>query len=347
MENRRIHIISFTSQGNERALKLKEQIVNRLPEWDITVYSKKVPEQHNEPNVKVHTDSIYVSNLKEWTKNQFAEGNGIIFVGAMGIAVRTIASFVKDKLTDSPVLVMDEAGQFVIPLLSGHVGGANEIAGQIAEVIGAVPVITTATDVQGKLAIDVFSKKNNMAIGNREGIGKVSAKVLENKKLTLTVALEYQNQVDVAIASKVDSKRALLTLVPREYVIGIGCKKDKAPEELEAFVECYLRERKISWEQVWALASIDKKKDEVAMIALSKNRNVPFYTYDAKTLMQQEGSYTAFSFVEQQVGVDNVCERAARAGCEGNGQLIWTKHAHNGMTIAIAKKEWRLTLYEE
>ena len=98
-------------------------------------------------------------SLSDWTRQQFAEKNAIVVIGACGIAVRMIASFVSDKLSDSPVVVADEAGTFVIPLLSGHMGGANELAEQIARQIGGIPVITTATDVNHYFSVGFVCKK--------------------------------------------------------------------------------------------------------------------------------------------------------------------------------------------
>ena len=106
-----------------------------------------------------------------------------MFIGAAGIAVRYIAPWVKDKYTDSAVLVMDERGRYIIPLLSGHVGSAVETAKEIASCIKAVPVITTATDVQGNFAVDVFARKNGLAITDREMAKAISAAVLEGEKV--------------------------------------------------------------------------------------------------------------------------------------------------------------------
>ena len=105
--------------------------------------------------------------LSEWTKEAFLRDDALIFVGACGIAVRSIAPYVRDKFQDPAVVCVDEAGQFVIPLLSGHVGGANRLAEMVASGIGAVPVVTTATDVEKKIAVDVFAKDHGFVITDR------------------------------------------------------------------------------------------------------------------------------------------------------------------------------------
>ena len=123
--------------------------------------------------------------LKQWTGECFAKHLPILFVGACGIAVRTMAPFVQDKLTDSAVLVMDEKGKYVIPILSGHVGGANALAKKIAERIGAEAVLTTATDVEGLFSVDAFAVEHGLRIVNRDGIRRVSAKLLRGERVRI------------------------------------------------------------------------------------------------------------------------------------------------------------------
>ena len=169
-------VISFTKQGQILGERIRERMGG---EDAITLYTKSVSK---------NPDTIAVTtSLTEWAGEQMAAHLALIFIGACGIAVRAIAPWITDKLHDSPVIVMDEQGQHVIPLLSGHVGGANELALRLAEAIGAIPVITTATDLQGSFAIDLFAKKNDLWIRNREGIAKVSAKVLAGAEITMCV----------------------------------------------------------------------------------------------------------------------------------------------------------------
>ena len=104
--------------------------------------------------------------LKVWTGEMFEQMDAILFISASGIAVRSIAPYVQDKTKDPAIVVMDEKGVFAISLMSGHLGGANELTGVLANLTGAVPVITTATDVNGRFAVDVFAKKNHCAISD-------------------------------------------------------------------------------------------------------------------------------------------------------------------------------------
>ena len=338
-------IISFTQKGNELAKSVKMRFIESAMRYEISVFTAK----------KEVSDAAYVTDLKEWAGECFLAGKAILFIGACGIAVRTIAPFLESKLTDSPVLVMDENGQFVIPILSGHVGGANEIARNISRLLDlTTPVITTATDVSNQFSIDVFAKKHDLAVANKDGIAKVSSKVLVKKKLSMAVSDAYASQVDVMIGKRCletelheNERMPLLTLVPREYILGIGCRRGKEDEVLEAFVEKCLKEADITWEQVRVIASIDRKKEEHAILALSHKKGIPFVVFDADTLRHIEGDFLPSAFVKEQVGVDNVCERAAIAAGKDGVRLVRRKQAENGMTLAIAKEEWRLTLYEE
>lgn len=343
-------IISFTQKGNELAKSVKMRFIESAMLYEISVFTAK----------KEVSDAAYVTDLKEWAGECFLARKAILFIGACGIAVRTIAPFLESKLTDSPVLVMDENGQFVIPILSGHVGGANEIARNISRLLDSTtPVITTATDVSNLFSIDVFAKKHDLSVANKDGIAKVSSKVLEKKKLSMAVSDAYASQVDVMIGKRCletelhenepceNERMPLLTLVPREYILGIGCRRDKEDEILEAFVEKCLKEAGITWEQVRVIASIDRKKEEHAILALSHKKGIPFVVFDADTLRHIEGDFLPSAFVKEQVGVDNVCERAAIAAGKDGVRLVRRKQAENGMTLAIAKEEWRLTLYEE
>lgn len=353
-----LSIISFTENGMHLSIEILEKLENE----EITVYTKwSLAKETEIPSFVQFAEST----IGEWTKEQMKRKNILLFIGACGIAVRAIAPYIADKLQDSPVLVMDEKGTYVIPILSGHVGGANEIAVQIASKTGAVPVITTATDMNDKFAVDLFAKRNNLHIVNREGIAKVSSKVLAGKRITISIESGHfekesscpkeiqlvsyppKQSVDVVITTEEKKFDALLFLKPKEYAIGMGCKKGKEAEKIAAVIQKSLQKTSLSKNQIFALASIDCKRAEEGLLAWSRKENIPFLTFTAKQLQEVKGNFQSSDFVKKQVGVDNVCERAAFMACKGLGQLIHKKHAEDGITIAIAKREWRITFDEE
>ena len=178
-----INIISFTEKG--------EALANRLSIYLLQSQKKdQVGCECDRDLVKCinkcrASKSYSAIRLSECAKESFEKKQGMIFIGAAGIAVRTIAPFLKDKLHDPFVIVIDENGDYVIPILSGHVGRANEYARKIAAFLNAQAVITTATDVSHCFAADLFAQKNNYVIQNKEGIARVSAKTLAHQNVTV------------------------------------------------------------------------------------------------------------------------------------------------------------------
>lgn len=295
-----------------------------------------------------------------------------IFIGAAGIAVRYIAPSVKDKFTDSPVLVMDEKGRYVIPLLSGHIGGAVSLADEIGHRTGAVPVHTTATDVQRKFAADVFAKKNSLLITDRQKAKEISSAVLDGEKIACYIkypeyslhgtipenisicrsiseaeAYRYRiiisdgpekEEIDPSVPGKNDRmKGGTLLLKPKNITAGIGCRKGISPALLEEGLERILKENGLEPGQVERIASISLKKDERALTEYSGKYRIPFLTYTAEELAGVRRVTSTSEFVKSITGVDNVCERAALLGCK-NGILIQGKCIENGMTAALARR---------
>ncbi len=379
----RISVISFTKKGE----KLSERLAKQLKETEVRLYTRC-------SRIRGEGMASYLEeDLKQWTGRQMEERNGLVFIGACGIAVRSVAPFLADKLYDSPVLVLDENGQYVIPILSGHMGGANELAEFIGKRMKALPVITTATDIHRTFAVDLFAKKNKLFIVNREGIAKVSSKVLAGGSITISIepghleksgirgvpdvseekALEGSGyfkeetplskelqipreitlaeypphqSVDVVVTAEKEAWDASLVLMPREYVIGMGCRKGKEAEKIEAYIRQALEETGILIGQVDALASIDLKSREEGFLSWSRKKRIPFLTYTAEELNDVREQVCPSEFVEQITGVDNVCERAALKAAGPGGKLIYGKHAKEGMTMAIAKRKWRVTFDE-
>lgn len=384
----KLAIISFTENG----IKLSQTVAKSLSGSKVTLYTKC--SRYTAEDLKVQWVK---ESLQVWTAQRMAEGDALLFIGACGIAVRAIAPNLTDKLHDVPVLVMDEEGQYVIPILSGHVGGANELARELAGLMNACPVITTATDVQKKFAVDLFAKHNHLEIMNKDGIAKASARALAGKQLTIAVraqniecyhpkfcevceedfteaenqllreaSMHKQNQeacgveqplrlvpyvknqqIDIVVSETPDNNNALIWLRPKRYVVGMGCRKNKDTEELLGFYQETLEQAMVELGEVYALASIDKKRDEPGLLAISERMRIPFFTYTAEELNRVGACVHSSEFVKAQVGVDNVCERAALAGCEANGTLIYEKQAFDGMTIAIAERNWSVILDEE
>lgn len=326
-----IRIISFTAEGAAAGKRLLSVLKGR----DAKFY----PCGGSAENGGTYS-------AKDTVREAFRMKDGLIFIGAAGIAVRLIAPYLEDKRTDPPVLVMDEKARFVIPILSGHLGGANALAEETAEALGAVPVITTATDIREAFAADLFAAERNLGIVNRDGIAKVSSAALDGRPVTLSIRnWPPKEPVDVLITDEPGTvtdtpvyKRASLLLTARPYVLGTGCRKGIPADVILSQAEEALGEAGIEASEIAAVASIDLKAEEPGIAALSRAWHVPLLTFDAELLRQVSGASVSSEFVEKTVGVDNVCERAALLAAGRGAELVLPRRAGEGVTMALARR---------
>ena len=284
-------------------------------------------------------------SLDAWTQAHFATDDALIFVGASGIAVRAIAPHVRDKFSDPAVVSVDEAGRFVVPLLSGHVGGANELARDIAVITGGQAAVSTATDVNGLFAVDEWAARHGFAILERSIAKEISAALLDGRPVGFKSDFELDEKpsgvtegaADIGFVVSLDDSAMpfprTLHLVPRVATVGVGCRKGTDPSALEQAVADALAEANVSAKAVTAIASIDVKKDELAILELASKMGWSPVFYTADELAAVPGEFSSSDFVKRTVGVDNVCERAA---CASGGELVLGKQAGGGITVAIA-----------
>ncbi len=291
---------------------------------------------------KISCDSsVFIRDvaLSDWVKTHFKKGNCLIFIGAAGIAMRALAPFIKDKKEDPAVIVIDEKGSFVIPLLSGHIGGANETARLIAAKLGAQAVLTPASDVNGLPAIDEFAARKGLIINSMELAKKFAVQMLEYSSDS---AKEHEApSFSVSIHSKNDS----LNLIPSWVILGAGCKKGRSAGEFEAFLRQTLDFHKIDIRSIQKIASIDLKKNENAFVSLAESLKIPFVTFSAGELNEISQKVTPSDFVSEITGTDNVCERSVFAA--GAEELIVPKTSFNGMTLALGVKRTEIEIPEE
>lgn len=297
-------------------------------------------------------------SLAECVGEWFGQVDAIVFVCAAGIAVRSIAPWLVHKGTDPAVIVMDEKLEYCIPLLSGHWGGANELAGKLARMTGALAVITTATDREEKFAVDVFARKNGLWMRDWKLAKKISARILEGEQILLYCECPIEGeapgqlvpaedkekgQLGIAVSCRRSAQQLFgetLQLIPRRIVAGIGCKKGTPEEKIEAAVEQCLLEADICPEALCKAASIDLKKEEAGLTSWCRKKGLPFETFSSRELWQVPGDFSESAFVESVTGVSNVCERSAAAAAQGTADsLICTKKIYDGVTVALAEKK--------
>lgn len=283
----------------------------------------------------------------ELYREKFSSDDALIFVGSCGIAVRQIAPYVKDKKTDPAVLCVDELGKYVIPLLSGHIGGANALAVRLGEKLNALPVVTTATDINGKFSVDAWAARNGFIISSMQLAKEVSAGILEEKIPIFsrfpvkgdypkgTVSSE-SGALGVALTWKKESPfHKTLRLIPRVLHLGIGCRKGTGKEAIAAAVDQVLKEYAIDPRAICCAASIDLKAQEQGLLDYCSENGIPITFYTAGELNAVPGEYTPSAFVSSVTGVDNVCERSAMVGAD---RMIVRKTACNGVTVAVAEE---------
>lgn len=352
---KKICIIAFTDNGNKTAERIKS----------ILETSSLDDSAHSFEESYSCDDHYFVdlleknSNKKAYVADNFNTYDAFVFIGATGIAVRYIAPYIKSKDVDPAVIVLDEHGNFVIPLLSGHLGGANELANIIAEELNSTPVITTATDINSKFAVDLWTKNTNQSIIDISKIKDVSAAILKDEQIGLYSDFELEgslpkqiklcdnymdNNSEVGIAVSLDENlkpfNTTLNAVPKIVVLGVGCRKNTDSANFENFILKILREQNISIKAVDLIASIEIKKDEKCILDFSAKYGIPFKTATADELMSVAGEFSGSSFVKSITGVDNVCERSA-AYFSGGDKILLGKISHNGITCAIAVRDWK------
>ena len=322
-----IALIAFTRRGCALGRRLAEKLPGTLYTTARLSEAERLP----------------AADLAEWTAARFLDSEALVFISAAGIAVRAIAPFVKDKFTDPAVVSVDEAGHFAVPLLSGHVGGGNDLARRIAALTGGQAAISTATDVNGRFAVDLWAKAQNLHLVERAAAKAVSAALLEGAPVgfwsqypvlgTLPRGFTTEKAeigIVVADTAKASPYETTLHLVPKAVTLGIGCRRgiDPAPRILEV-----LAEAAIPLEAVKALASIDLKREEPGLLAFAQAHGLETHFYSAQELSQELGDFPASALVSQVTGVDNVCQRAAqRAG----GRVFLPKTSGGGVTVAAA-----------
>lgn len=291
-----------------------------------------------------------IGELHDCVKQAFLEKELLIFIGATGIAVRLIAPYLIHKRTDPAILVVDETGKFIISLVSGHLGGANAYAKQLASHLGGTAVITTATDCNGLQSPDLFAKENHLAVQNQQRLKVVTALLLEQGYLTILDAenrikvlpqeykkiQELEHNTGLVIYWKLlDLVKEECYLIPRVICLGIGCKRGKSKKEIQEVVENVLEQAGIFKEAILRIGTIDLKANEEGLVEFAQELGCELDCYSAKELNQVKGNFHRSEFVTQVTGVDNVCERGAILASRG-GELIISRVAQNGVTVAVA-----------
>ena len=293
----------------------------------------------------------------------FDQYRGHVFFMSTGIVVRMIAPLIRHKTVDPAVVVVDDAGQYAISLLAGHLGGANDLARRVAEQIGADPVVTTATDVNRVPAIDLMARDLDLVIENPEAIKTVNMAFLHKQPIYLhdptgrlisslpdhddlwhpvhlSDGFERQDLSEAAGVFvddiEVDLPPQFLILRPASLVAGIGCNRNTPADEIEHLLRKVLDSHHLSPHSIKGLASIDLKKDEKGLLKLAADWRLPITFYEKDRLAKVKGIQNPSEMVRKHTGVHSVCEAAAILAAR-KGRLVVPKHTTPNVTVAIAR----------
>ncbi len=350
----RLAVWAITPNG----AKLAAKIAKSLPDVDLRLSSSlECPD----------ISSIPFKRLGDDLARNFNKYRGHIFIMSTGIVVRLIAPLIRTKTEDPAVVVADESGYHAISLLSGHIGGANSLAEKIALLTGAVPVITTATDLNRVPAVDLIAKEKNLFIENPGAIKWVSSALLSGRKIYLHDPFGFMKNVFLAksnflnhtgsdkidpaeLIKKVNKDTAgifiddiiadlpfrMLVLRPPTIVAGIGCNRNTSLVEIKSFLYDILRKYRLSEKSLKSLATIDLKMDEPGLLALGKTLDLQIKFFGKDELNQVQDIKRPSLMVEKHMGVKSVCEAAAILASK-KGKLIVPKESAGNVTIAIAR----------
>lgn len=353
----KLAVISVTNKGAELAERLAVAVDAKAD-----TYAK----EGRNPSSLAHT----YQSLGELIGRIFPLYDGFVFIMAAGIVVRVIAPYVMDKRIDPAVVVMDDGANFAISLLSGHIGGANDLTRLVSKAAGAVPVITTATDVAKKPAADVLAVLLNLAIEPFNSLKTINSAIVNGDRVAffmdsaLPEHAQYASQaselgitlVDISELAHIDTYDAAVIItdkelaVPKPHVylrpgslaIGLGCRRGTASAEILATIKEACQTIGRSFKSVAVIGSTVVKEDEIGLLAVSQQLAVPvkFFTNDQLQACIEQNDLSLSKFVNEKIGVGNVCEPAAILAGQNNSLLL-KKTKYPNVTVAITPVKYR------
>lgn len=337
---KRLGVWVLTPRGVDLATRVKQA----LPHANLFASNKLVP----------GASYTKFSKLAEALAPVWEHYDAHYFIMAAGIVVRTIAPLIRDKTTDPAVMCGDEHGRFVISLVSGHIGGANELAVKLSDILGATPVITTATDVNQAPAIDVIARNQGLYIENKTAIKHVSMAFIRGDALPVhdpfhlvSPHLPSALMEDASLFSTEksgiwvdytvrDIPEKVLVLRPKMLVAGIGCRRGVPRQELEGHLQQVFQDQGISVNSLAKIVSVDLKAREPGLLELARTLSIPIEFYTRDQLDQVKAVPNPSSLVNKHIGVKSVCEAAAMLAT-GRTHLLVPKTAGQRVTLALAE----------
>ncbi|ERT69952.1 hypothetical protein HMPREF0202_00155 [Cetobacterium somerae ATCC BAA-474] len=290
-------------------------------------------------------NSIQMENFTEELNEAFNKYDGHIFIMATGIVIRKIASLIKSKDVDPAVVVIDEGMNFVISLLSGHLGGANDLTQNLHEIFGLVPIITTSSDVTGKIAVDTLSQKLKCNLKSLEAAKKVTSLIVDGKNVELSLPKNIcnENPEGVMVISNKENLE-VVHLYPENLVIGIGSRRGIEKEKVYEFLIETLEKHNLSLKSIKHFATVDLKADEKGIVETAKELGKELKIVSREEILTVEDMFHGSEFVKKEIGVKAVSEPCAYLTSSKDGKFIEIKAKKDGMTISIYEERF---IYEK
>jgi cobalt-precorrin 5A hydrolase len=292
-------------------------------------------------------DIFTKSDYKEHLHDIFREYTGIVFISSTGIAVRLSAPFLQDKTRDPAVVVVDDLGRYAISLISGHLGGANDLANEIANILDCQPIITTASDGRGIEAVDLFAKRNNLFIENQSDAKIITAMMVEGQPIRLISEIDarigYDSIVDdnpagciyVTSQEQINCDVPYCILRPKNLNVGLGCRRGKTKEEILRAITQVFQEHNLNVNSIKTVATIDVKKDEAGILETCEALQCELHFYTREDIKQVQHRFSASELVQSTIGVSAVCEPCAYLA---GGEIIVEKTIIDGITVAVTRE---------
>ena len=354
--SRPVAVVAVSLPGCRLALRLREG----LPESALYLPERFSP--RDEPDVYP-----WSGRAAALMAELFGKYGSIVVFGSVGMTVRLIAPLVADKHIDPAVAVVDDTGRFAVSLLSGHLGGGNVLTERVAALLGAQPVVTTASDALNTLAVDLLGRELGWRIENVEEVTRVSAAVVNGEEVGLlqeagepnwwpggrplpSNVLRFSTLGELAarhcraallIVDRLlfDTDRPSVPFVlyrPRSLVVGIGCNRGTSADEIEVGVREAFERNDLALASLRKLATVDVKRDEVGLSECAERLGVPVEYFSAETLDGVAGAPNPSVVVQERIGTRGVCEPAAILA-SGMGRLLVPKTKTRNVTVAVAR----------
>ena len=337
----RTAIYCVSKNGYEICLKVKENMYNNLHIY-VSGRVANLLNLENENNENLIVINERVPILLEKTFNKY---DLHIFVAATGAVVRIIEGKFKSKDTDPAVITIDDHANFVISLLSGHLGGANEECKKIANGIGAIPVITTASDVGGKIAVDTLSQKIKAKLNDLDRAKRVTSLIVNGENVSLHLPKNIVNHDENSAGAIIVSNRKnieISKIIPQNIFIGIGCKRGVSKEHIIEKLKYAMDKQNLELSAIKMAASAWVKSDETGLLEAMKELDIPIKFFEKEEILKLEDLIEEKSeYVKKTIGVYGVSEPCAFLASSGKGAFLAKKIKLDGMTLSIFEEDLR------